>query len=283
MNLMCTVGIHDWNGCECQKCGKIRDKGHDWTEDCQKCAKCGKTRDENHKWDGCRCTVCSKTRDEDHKWDGCRCTACDKTRDEGHHWDRCKCTACGKTRDKHGHDWSSDCQQCALCGAKRSQEHKWVKKRCSVCSKKLAEVRLSSLPPDTSTELSFIYMFLLEEIRTKHFSSYQELAYRLNLDIGKRHERRIFGHMLRSGGGETATKLAPKGWLVLCECLSRIAKFDINDGRPPLVCALLDEDTGDRDDVVMTVLECAGYKSNGLIDDSLAVTKYWKEHEPKYC
>ena len=38
--------IHKWNGCRCEKCGKIRDKEHDWNG-C-KCRKCGQTRNEGH-------------------------------------------------------------------------------------------------------------------------------------------------------------------------------------------------------------------------------------------
>ena len=62
MNLKCLVDFHEWNGCGCPKCGKYRDEGHDWSEDCEKCAKCGKTRADQHSWNGCKCTSCGKTR-----------------------------------------------------------------------------------------------------------------------------------------------------------------------------------------------------------------------------
>lgn len=50
-SIMCKLGIHDWDGCTCRRCGKQRDKGHVLDRDnikegrisgC-KCKKCGKT------------------------------------------------------------------------------------------------------------------------------------------------------------------------------------------------------------------------------------------------
>ena len=49
-----------------------------------------------HKWNGCKCEKCGKIRDTDHQWDGCKCLNCGKTRDEGHDWKDGKCTKCGK-------------------------------------------------------------------------------------------------------------------------------------------------------------------------------------------
>ena len=63
-NLKCTMGFHDWNGCKCSKCGKLRDDGHDWSKDCEKCAKCGKISAVAHEWKGCKCLNCSQMRDD---------------------------------------------------------------------------------------------------------------------------------------------------------------------------------------------------------------------------
>ena len=58
MGFKCSLGMHDWDGCKCSSCGKIRDKGHDW--DGCKCVSCGKTRDEKHDWSKNDCSKCSK-------------------------------------------------------------------------------------------------------------------------------------------------------------------------------------------------------------------------------
>ena len=170
MGISCTFGFHDWDGCKCRKCGKIRDEGHnwngckctkcgktrdeghDWDQDCEKCSKCGAIRQNVHQWDGCKCTKCGKTRDEGHywgkdcercarcgairqnahQWDGCKCSKCGKIRDEGHDWDGCKCKKCGKIRDE-GHDWSKDCEKCSKCGKTRQIAHDWDGCICSTC------------------------------------------------------------------------------------------------------------------------------------------------------
>ena len=44
MSLKCVFG-HQWNGCKCVKCEKVRDEGHDWVD--SKCKKCGKTNFNN--------------------------------------------------------------------------------------------------------------------------------------------------------------------------------------------------------------------------------------------
>jgi hypothetical protein len=62
MHLKCYVNFHEWDGCKCLRCGKYRDEGHDWSQDCDKCTKCGKTRSDRHSWDGYKCTSCGKTR-----------------------------------------------------------------------------------------------------------------------------------------------------------------------------------------------------------------------------
>jgi hypothetical protein len=131
----CMIGLHNWDGCKCAKCGKVRDEGHDWSQNCEKCARCGKAITSVHVWNGCKCVTCRNTRDEGHdwsqncekcalcdkerqdahSWDGCECSDCRKTRDEGHNWNGCKCSKCGRTRDQ-GHEWKGTGERCATCG-----------------------------------------------------------------------------------------------------------------------------------------------------------------------
>ena len=56
---------HEWNGCKCTRCGRIRDHQHDWNG-CT-CNNCGKVRDEQHDYKGCVCSRCEKK----HDLDGC--------------------------------------------------------------------------------------------------------------------------------------------------------------------------------------------------------------------
>lgn len=119
-NLKCKLGMHDWSGCYCTKCGK--------------------TRDERHDWKGCKCLACGKTRDEGHDWKGCRCLACRKTRDEGHDWDADGwCKGCWTLRPhncaKLGHKWRESghtggttlnhfrvTYSCRICGANKDRD-----------------------------------------------------------------------------------------------------------------------------------------------------------------
>ena len=43
MNIKCKFGFHEWGGCECYRCGKTREEGHDWSIRFGKCERCGKT------------------------------------------------------------------------------------------------------------------------------------------------------------------------------------------------------------------------------------------------
>lgn len=48
MSLKCNLGFHNWVGCRCITCGKLRDENHawdDWAEDRPKCSLCGQTRE----------------------------------------------------------------------------------------------------------------------------------------------------------------------------------------------------------------------------------------------
>ena len=74
MSLKCLFS-HQWNGCKCERCGKIRGEGHRFeriqnTYD-EKCSICGKTQKitcTHHSWKGCICKNCGVTRDEQHNW-----------------------------------------------------------------------------------------------------------------------------------------------------------------------------------------------------------------------
>lgn len=55
MNIKCTLRFHEWQGCKCSSCGKIRDEGHDWSY-CM-CAKCEKVRLDGNDWSS-KCMSC---------------------------------------------------------------------------------------------------------------------------------------------------------------------------------------------------------------------------------
>ena len=146
--------MHRWNGCKCFTCGKTRDEGHHWSEDCEKCTQCGATRQNIHKWNGCKCSTCGKTRFEAHDWskdcekcaqcgssrpakhdwskDCEKCAQCSATRQNMHKWNGCKCSKCGNTRDAE-HDWLR-CK-CNLCGTTRDVRHSWNSYKCVTCDK----------------------------------------------------------------------------------------------------------------------------------------------------
>ena len=91
MSFKCKIGVHSWDGCQCTRCGKIRDEKHDLSTDCAKCSRCGQIFDENqHDWS------------ED----------CDK------------CATCGQTRENQ-HSWWKDCEKCSKCGKVRSDMHRF--------------------------------------------------------------------------------------------------------------------------------------------------------------
>lgn len=58
MAWQCNIGFHEWDGCQCSRCGKQRDCDHPWVG-CQ-CPRCGSIRDAAHNWSGWRCTVCKR-------------------------------------------------------------------------------------------------------------------------------------------------------------------------------------------------------------------------------
>lgn len=72
---------HDWHGCKCADCGKIRNAGHTWNDSC-KCSVCGKTRDEGHLYVPVvakyqeRCSICGKLQTKPHQFNGENCKIC---------------------------------------------------------------------------------------------------------------------------------------------------------------------------------------------------------------
>lgn len=116
MRLLCKLGLHEWDGCECKQCDKKRDVEHDWSKNCEKCAKCGAARRDVHKWD------------------------------------RCQCKQCGKRRDVE-HDWSKNCEKCAKCGATRRDTHKWDAGKCTICGRKQPSDHYAMTLNDMSVEL----------------------------------------------------------------------------------------------------------------------------------
>ncbi len=136
MNLKCWIGLHEWSGCKCGKCDKIRDEEHDTITDCEICVRCRKSLSRSHRWDGCKCSVCGATRDVQHEWSSdCEmCNRCGKTREGAHDWSQdCeRCAKCDKTREG-AHDWSQDCERCARCSKTRSGAHNWIDCQCSRC------------------------------------------------------------------------------------------------------------------------------------------------------
>jgi hypothetical protein len=135
MAFKCKIGFHDFNGCKCSSCGKIRDEQHDWSKDCENCSMCGKTRNAIHNWnkDCEKCSNCGKVRENQHAWNGCKCSKCYKTRDQHHVWEGCECSVCDKIRDEN-HDWSKDCEKCSICGKTRENPHVWIDCKCSNCA-----------------------------------------------------------------------------------------------------------------------------------------------------
>jgi uncharacterized protein (TIGR02145 family) len=98
MTLKCKVGVHNWDGCQCTLCGKIRDDHHDWSGDCEKCSRCGKVAENRHDW----------LKDCDH------------------------CHKCGKRREGF-HSWAKDCEKCSKCGHTRFDKHQMENGLCKIC------------------------------------------------------------------------------------------------------------------------------------------------------
>jgi hypothetical protein len=125
--------FHKWNGCKCEKCGKIRNEGHNWNLCEGECSVCGKSHIIRHEWDGCKCKNCGI--EGGHDWNysckGKTCTICGK-KDEFKspcdykvYSDKCylRCDVCGKMEFNYSeevHHFTSieNCQKrCKKCGA----------------------------------------------------------------------------------------------------------------------------------------------------------------------
>lgn len=124
MGILCTFGFHNWDGCKCTKCSKIRDEKHNWKINCEMCSICNKKSGKVHQKEGCRCINCDTTF---HTVKNCICLHCQK---EFHEFDyyklefnnfkasvvknfnACKCKKCGKTL----HKLSYDSHECMICG-----------------------------------------------------------------------------------------------------------------------------------------------------------------------
>ena len=144
MFMLCVLGLHAWQFCQCRRCRKQRDQDHNW-QGC-KCPTCGKNHDADHSWQGCVCSSCGKQRDQDHTWKGCKCRNCSKTRDADHIWHGCVCSSCGKQRDE-GHCWAG-CK-CTACGKTRDSEHSWDGSFCPVCGMYVVTSGLSQINQST--------------------------------------------------------------------------------------------------------------------------------------
>ncbi len=166
--MACLFG-HSWNGCTCTKCGKTRDKEHQFgfvpcyysDKECEEqCKICGKKTGKRPSHDLIylpdkdqeQCTRCGMTRKHSHKWiwdiNNCQdeCRLCGKTKE--HHSfiperGQCinKCQYCGKEIER-AHDfwwdWEHCTEKCRWCGYIRPR-HRWASVngrdgcKCSVC------------------------------------------------------------------------------------------------------------------------------------------------------
>jgi uncharacterized protein (TIGR02145 family) len=99
MSFKCNIGLHNWEGCTCTECGKIREEGHEVSADCSKCSKCGTNLGDQHDWSQhCnKCSICGKVREDQHSWlkDCEKCTKCGHIRTGMHKMEDGICTVCG--------------------------------------------------------------------------------------------------------------------------------------------------------------------------------------------
>lgn len=97
MKLSCIFG-HKWNGCTCERCGEVRNEGHEYTKftphnkECVGHCKCGRSFVFQHDYQ----TVPGKCYDV--------CSRCGSVRELEHQWqsvegtDKEKCAVCGMVR-----------------------------------------------------------------------------------------------------------------------------------------------------------------------------------------
>jgi len=171
MKLSCIFG-HKWNGCTCERCGEVRDEGHEYTKytpngkECVGRCKCGKQQALEHDWQSqpgsCsrKCARCGKTSAPQHQWQRVegkcqkRCTICGQTQDLEHDWQRVEgkcvkvCRVCGKEDGAWNavHTWErlpGKCASvCTVCGREKAplpEDHSWeyvegtCTEKCAVC------------------------------------------------------------------------------------------------------------------------------------------------------
>ena len=135
MSLKCLFG-HQWNGCKCERCGKIRDEGHNFVpvagKCIEKCTICGKECTVSHQWNKCKCKVCGQTRItgslNDHDFPyingelSCTCTICGYNAGKWHHWEY------SYVKGQAGHK-----RVCSICGATDTFEHYFENGKCTYC------------------------------------------------------------------------------------------------------------------------------------------------------
>lgn len=166
MNIKCLLGSHDWFFCQCRQCGKKRNKGHDWSQNCEICEKCGLVRQNAHTWDGCKCTLCGNHRNIEHDWsrDCETCAKCGSTSIGSHEWKNCTCVKCGLIR----HDWSVENLQCKKCGTPRPNCFTEIsraldeqyKDEIREAEREIAQIRSGGMPGNQFTSLAAMHMSL---------------------------------------------------------------------------------------------------------------------------
>lgn len=152
MKLSCIFG-HKWNGCTCERCGEVRNEGHEYTKyapngkECVGSCKCGRSMVLQHDYQtvpGKCYDVCSRCGAEARYVPG---------HDAHHTFQRVpgqcklKCAVCGDTTSIkwEDHDWQrlpGTCtEKCATCGAERYVEHDYRRvegkcmEKCAVCGR----------------------------------------------------------------------------------------------------------------------------------------------------
>lgn len=143
MKLSCLFG-HQWNGCQCERCGKVRDEGHEFGNfkytvgGCVGTCKCGKTQTFQHDWqldERCqsKCTRCGHVRAVDHDWKPVegkcqmKCARCGRVQGGQHNYvpvpGKCEsvCSRCGKAGPVQ-HHWNHAGRgcKCVICGKTRA-------------------------------------------------------------------------------------------------------------------------------------------------------------------
>ena len=98
MKLSCSIFGHKWNGCTCERCGEVRNEGHEYTAftlsygECVGHCKCGRSFVFQHDYQTVPgkcydvCSRCGSVRELEHQWQSAEGT------------DKEKCAVCGMVR-----------------------------------------------------------------------------------------------------------------------------------------------------------------------------------------